>query len=301
MVVQSIGLTCQGDVRTWPAQMGVRMGNVGGHSYEERVILFLDFLGFKEIISQTENDEVLIDRIVRAIDHLKVVAEEEGLHNTLKVTQFSDSIVVSYAVNDPSAVFWLINNLGYCVVDLTYRGFLLRGAVTVGPLLHTSEHLFGPAMVKAYELESKVAKYPRVIVDEEVFQIARQSRSEDHDPDEEEGYVKAFLRVDEDGQRYLDYISWSAVVATIGADFDSYCPYLERISALIKTGITHKDRRVREKYLWLYQRYLEAIAAFEATPEDFPGRIENPEIHDFIVSLPRFVVEVDKARNLSDA
>ncbi len=272
------------------------MAKKGGHAYEERVILFLDFLGFKEIIEQTEQDEELINRIARAIDHIKTVAEEEGLHETQQVTQFSDSLVVSYAVHDPSAVFWLINNLGYCVVELAYQGFLLRGAVTVGPLLHTSDHLFGPAMVKAYELESKTAKYPRVIVDEEVFEVARQSRSKLHDPDEEEGYVKAFLRTDEDGLHYLDYVSWSAVVATIGADADSYCPYLERLSSLIGVGISHSAPRVQEKYLWLYERYLEEIAVFEATPEDFPGRVENPDVHDFIVSLPRFVAEVAKAR-----
>lgn len=37
--------------------------------------------------------------------------------------------------------------------------------VTVGDLLHTERHLVSPAMVKAYELESKVAKFPRVLLD----------------------------------------------------------------------------------------------------------------------------------------
>jgi len=138
-------------------------------NYEERVILFLDFLGFRELIDDTIENPSRIQEITDAIDHLAEIADETEFYPTQRVTQFSDSMVVSYAVHERSAVFELLNDIAFCLVDLVERGFLLRGAVTCGDLLHTKKHLLGPAMVRAYELESKCARFPRVIIDENVF------------------------------------------------------------------------------------------------------------------------------------
>jgi hypothetical protein len=43
-------------------------------------------------------------------------------------------------------------------------GFLIRGGVTIGNLYHAQGIVFGPAMVEAYELESRTAVYPRIVV-----------------------------------------------------------------------------------------------------------------------------------------
>lgn len=49
-------------------------------------------------------------------------------------------------------------------------GFIARGAITHGDLFYDNEKniWFGPAMNRAYFLESKKAKVPRVIIDPEV-------------------------------------------------------------------------------------------------------------------------------------
>ena len=49
------------------------------------------------------------------------------------------------------------------------KGILLRGGITVGQLCHKDNIVYGPAMVEAYELESKSAIYPRVIVSEKFY------------------------------------------------------------------------------------------------------------------------------------
>lgn len=41
----------------------------------------------------------------------------------------------------------------------------MRGAVTVGAIHHDQHIVFGPALNRAYELESKVAFYPRILID----------------------------------------------------------------------------------------------------------------------------------------
>ena len=110
-------------------------------SYENRLVLFIDFLGFKNLIARTSGDEQLLEKIVSAMDHIKQIADESEFFDTQRVTQFTDSMVVSYRVDEKSAVFDLITNIGFMLVDLAGRGFLLRGAVTVGQLFHTPEHV----------------------------------------------------------------------------------------------------------------------------------------------------------------
>ncbi|HTY68920.1 MAG TPA: hypothetical protein VMH36_19865, partial [Alphaproteobacteria bacterium] len=131
--------------------------------YEQRLILFLDFLGFKEVVAQTTKEPAHLRTVLRAIDNVRELGSEKSLHRSLRATHFSDSLVISYRIQEQSAVFWLLNQLVYPIIQLPGRGFLLRGAITAGPLLHTKEYLVGPAMVKAYRMESKEAKFPRVI------------------------------------------------------------------------------------------------------------------------------------------
>lgn len=259
--------------------------------YEQRLVLFIDFLGFKEVVAGTAHDPRALRRLIAA---LNAVGElEADAIESQQVTQFSDSIVVSYRVDEVSGVFWLLDAMAKTVVDLAGRGFLLRGAVTIGDLYHTPQHVVGPAMVVAYELESKVAKYPRVIIDPQVLRVARRHRSELHSPREEERYVRSFMRKDTDDQFYFDYISWETVVNVVGADDDDYGEYLAVISKLLGRRLRHTDLRVREKYRWVHRHYAAALDTFARMPTDHPYRRQSPENCKIIEALPRYDDLVD--------
>lgn len=197
------------------------------HAYEDRLILFIDFLGFQEHIGRTTHDGRHLDRIAAALRSLRDVGMEQKYFASQQLTHFSDSVVVSFKIDEPSAVFWLLNQIGMAVIEMAGSGFLVRGAVTAGKLLHTPELLLGPAMVEAYRLESKVAKFPRVIVDPQVIALARSHRSAQHTPDDEEAYVRSGLVEDEDSQLWIDYVSWDAVVGA-GLDPEAYPEYRKR-------------------------------------------------------------------------
>ena len=144
-------------------------------------------------------------------------------------------------------------------------------------------------MVRAYEMESQTARFPRVIVDPAVIRLARRHRNEDHTPADEEGYVRGFMAEDDDGQLFIDYVSLNAVVAVAGANDDGYPGYLATLSRLLRTGLAHADSRVAEKYLWLHPRYLAALEVIRSQPEDGPYRRENPENCAAIEGLPRLI------------
>jgi len=138
-------------------------------AYEDRIILFIDFLAFKEHIDRTASEPAFLQKVVDALQELREISMEEEVFGSQQMTHFSDSVVLSYRIEETSAVFWLLTQIELAVISMAGMGFLVRGAVTVGPVLHTKELLLGPAMVAAYKLESEVARYPRVVVDPSVI------------------------------------------------------------------------------------------------------------------------------------
>jgi hypothetical protein len=220
----------------------------------------------------------------------------EQIHESQRVTQFSDCIVVSYKVDEQSGVFNLLNNIAFCVIQLASQGFLLRGGVTVGDLYHTEKHVVGPAMIEAHRLESQVAKYPRVLIDPTLIAVARNAHNEDHAPDDEEEYVRVFMTPDQDGQYFFDYVSWKSVVADTGCDDEAYPEYLQTIGFLIREGLQHADKRVVEKFLWLHKKYIAAIESFEIIPAEHTYRRQNWEQCNAIQSLRKFEDLAETAR-----
>jgi len=80
---------------------------------------------------------------------------------------------------------------------LLLAGHLTRGAVVRGKLHHDSSHILGPALVKAHKIESKIAKYPRIVVDDSARPLLAQLFAD-------EGRL---IRADSDGLYVLDCLS----------------------------------------------------------------------------------------------
>lgn len=264
-------------------------------SYEDRLILFIDFLGFSEIVGKTATSSKALLRLIRAMDRLGEI-DGLGIRASQKVTQFSDSIVASYRITEPSAVFHLLNAIAFCVVDLAHMGYLVRGGVTAGKLYHTRKHVVGPAMIDAYRLESKVAQVPRVVIDKNLLEIARKYRDEMHTEEDEAGYASHFMTPDRDGQYFFDYVSFGSVVDVTGVEADIYPEYLRGIGRILADGLAHPELAVRAKYVWLHRLYLAEIEQVESLPVDHPFRVKEPEILQGIVLLPKLAATAAAVR-----
>ena len=268
-----------------------------GPRYERRIVLFIDFLGFKELVERTRREPGRLADLVGAMDEVgKIGISDADLYRSQQVTQFSDCIVVSYKVDEESAAFWLLSEVAFCVIALVERGYLLRGAITVGDLLHTDIHVVGPALVEAYELESRTAKHPRVIVDPGLLTVARSARSAQHTSTEEEEYVRAFLTRDDDGHDYFDYVSWRSVVEVTGGSDEYYPGYMQKIHDIVAAGLGHDSPGVLEKYLWLHAKYLSQIRIFENLPPDHGYWSQSPGHRDILLGLPDLTGPASAAR-----
>ena len=66
-------------------------------------------------------------------------------------------------------LYWELLDLAYIQSHLAEDGILIRGATTVGDIYVDERLIFGPALIRAYELERGVASYPRIIIDSRVL------------------------------------------------------------------------------------------------------------------------------------
>jgi hypothetical protein len=140
-------------------------------SYERRVVAFYDVLGWRAKIAEAGTDPTEIGelrRIILGSTRITRLSAEDFSESDIRTSSFSDNIVVSMPVSQLS-LYRLLGSVGCLVLAAAANGFLVRGGVTIGDLVHDSECVFGPALNRAYELESTIAKLPRVVIDEVVL------------------------------------------------------------------------------------------------------------------------------------
>jgi hypothetical protein len=153
---------------------------------ENRVVAFVDILGFRSVLSRVfdRGDLPLYGRIRKALRSLSIHAQltnrpifphpEELGPATARATAFSDCIVFSDTLT-PLGVESVGAKVALLITWLLRDGILCRGAIAAGPTVHEEDILFGPGLVAAYELESRAAVYPRVILSPGVATMVKSS------------------------------------------------------------------------------------------------------------------------------
>jgi hypothetical protein len=163
--------------------------------YTERYVTFADILGFAEIVRKSAQDSSprRHDELLRAL--IEAGAYHPGLDasDDIQFQTFSDSIVMSSASTVSGLQHILVS-----MIDLSIRllrdGLLIRGAIAKGGLHHKQSIMFGPAFLEAYGIESKIAKYPRIVLSREVHKDFEAI---------EGGLTFPQIRLAEDGPPYL--------------------------------------------------------------------------------------------------
>jgi len=132
--------------------------------YTESVVTFLDILGFGSLVS----DEEQFEKIERTLNRLQEWTQFEEFQTEgfeQRATNFSDCCVRSTPIVKSTGESNSFGILAHEILDLVHaqlnligmESVLLRGAVTVGSLHHEEDQVFGPALVRAYYLETDVA------------------------------------------------------------------------------------------------------------------------------------------------
>jgi hypothetical protein len=141
---------------------------LGNPAYERKIVAFYDTLGWRAKIAAAGSDQKKIGDLRRQIlGHQRLYRTRANDVGALEIrfSSFSDNVVMSLPLSQMN-LFNLLGGLGCMVLEAATQGFLMRGGITIGDIVHDDESVFGPGLNRAYELEKDMADYPRIVIDE---------------------------------------------------------------------------------------------------------------------------------------
>jgi hypothetical protein len=235
--------------------------------YEKRVVAFIDILGFKDKVKESENDSSVLNSIDSLLQYLfawetgqankwdcKFIQNESEVQKNktaygvdrIYCTCFSDSLAVSMPYDLLTVIqhfSTFVSNLAHICSKFMQAGIPIRGGITVGDLIHTEKGLYGPAMNEAVELEKNVV-YPRIILSKDLIGRLQFSSNPVHP------YNKFLTRFDDGcvGVHSMKYFEYQANT------------YLNELTRARKDLLENLDKHlcnpyVFEKYKWLTEEF----------------------------------------------
>lgn len=250
--------------------------------YESRLVTFIDILGFKEIVIESEKDLKKLSLLYSVLNYLKdweaseswdlrlveieEDAQKKGVQNfeirgKTNSTSFSDSIFVSVKldnnVNEMAST--LIVNLAYIGAILLEQGILFRGGLTIGNIIHKENGtVFGQGLIDAFRLESNCARYPRIILSDNLLTKLNYPIETKKNRYPYHHYIERFS----DGcvgfhqmKHYQVVENWTEMTS------DKLLESLDKVRRVIIAGLdlSFEKPEVFEKYKWLKEQYNKLI------------------------------------------
>lgn len=240
-------------------------------------VLFFDILGTSAM-----------SRAPNAIDHLRglrpaleAAIERAGTDERVfgqASTWFTDNAVVATPLGEPQFTEGITVGLqvaaAYLLLVCWERGFLGRGAITVGEHYMDERFVFGPALIEAVDME-KAARWPRVTVSPDALRFERHhSRAY---AQKLQSVQSRCLTLDEEGVAFIDHLG---IYIDEEDDPESLEHFLRRHQAATEEGLraNERDSPAWEKWRWL-------------------GEYQNHALVSRLVDPDRFLVSIDEQRH----
>lgn len=197
------------------------------------VVGFLDILGFSSMVEEDSNgaEPKYLPVFLDVFEELAASIGNGGPD----VKMFSDSIIIA-APFDPENVVGVLKVAAAMQRLFVRRNVLIRGGVAFGKHFSNANVTFSQALVNAYLIESKVARFPRIVVDEGVLNFAWH-HSETSDLIREE--IRKAVIMDRDGAMFINYL-----------DEENLADLTPDIRAYIEENLSRRET-ILEKMRWL--------------------------------------------------
>lgn len=165
---------------------------------EKCIVAFIDILGVSAKIKNS---------VEEAIQDIWVFCHRvmKTTYNThIKVKIFSDNIFLCASLGNGEDTqvlndfLSIINDIETTMINVNH--LFVRGAIVVGNVHFEENFVLGEALLKAYEIESKVAIFPRIVVDESVFEYINKE--------------SPYFKKDMDGFYFYDFLKTTGYVFT---------------------------------------------------------------------------------------
>ena len=238
--------------------------------YEERLVVYLDILGWKKTIEDSVSNPELVKQMGLGLERISFQKELAKFSpNDMKVAQFSDSIIFSLKIEESIPLDALLNELAftlnYIIRNLLHMGSLLRGAITTGQLLHTDSMIYGPALVRAIEIESNKGypRHPRIVLDPNLAGLDRLVVGCPIIEGQTVRFKKTW-RKDEDGWVFYDFLQPSSLSEKPGKEFEASLTSIRTL--ILKNLKIHASQpSILSKYIWMANYFNSVLAEYPDT------------------------------------
>lgn len=237
--------------------------NKGNIKYQNHLTVFFDILGFADLVNRTQ-DALDIYDIVNKLNFIS-----SDLKKNMKRATFSDLVVLATTQTTSTRGFDahvilnnIFNEIARIQAQLINNSILVRGGVTYDKLYVDKNFIFGKGLNYAYQLESKTANYPRIIIDPIVFDIYN-STYENHSQ----------ITMDNDGLYYVDYLKYITAnhneYLSVENFFKSHKEFIEQqVEQINNSGISSKNL----KYTWLILKHNQCLSQL---PDNYSTETRN--------------------------
>lgn len=158
------------------------------------VAAFLDIMAFRALLQSHQDDARwhihVMNSFSDALSRSRSTLEEiESLPSPdpmkrqpwaprVQMLSFADCVVIS-AEDRPGGMWRVAHATTILGIELAKKGLYCRGGIARGSVLYGDLSLIGLGIIKAVELEEKTAKYPRIVIADE---LAHQLENRFHTP-----------------------------------------------------------------------------------------------------------------------
>ncbi len=238
--------------------------------YSNCIVTYLDILGFKNIIETKSPEEIKTFLDIFLYSSLK--ESGNNILSDVKLSFFSDLIVrtrdLANVGENPLYIQSIIVDEIKCLKRIqktliTEECLVPRGGMTIGEIYQDRDNIFGPALNKAYDLESKKALFPRIILDDKAVQVFIKLKCIEHKDLKaktpfDRKYIKSdLISCDEKNSEDFFYINYLAP----DMDKDVDIEFLIHHKDLIQKNLRQYryNAKTLSKYIWLKTYHNEAI------------------------------------------
>ena len=245
------------------------------------VCVFFDVLGFRQTTEDAiykGNPDKFLGRFQRVLVREIIAFRRKFKALDWKYRVFTDNIVLAAPVfDDGEDEFGMLHDaLCRCQLEMAAEGFFVRGGVSVGGL-HMDEYvIWGPALLEAYDLESKHALFPRIVLSEDMVAMVRKHIGYYDDPST--APQNSALLMDPDGKSFLNYLDAALIDAPATRHWHLVISHKAKIEAALNK---HRGNpRIWDKYYWCatYHNYFCGLVSNE------PGYTNNFLVSNKIAS-----------------
>ena len=216
--------------------------------YDEKLVAFIDILGVTDKVAVGGDDALQIVTIMKQV-RTYVESECNTLfkEDRLISLQIGDGFVIVADTDCINEICKILSVVQWRV--LIYSQMLLRGALTAGKVAvgENGEYFIGPAVIKALELESQNAIFPRIIYENK--KIEKYINKED--------FEFKYIVEDQDKIKYIDYIQYNLDTEQLTGEKLEQLLTEQEVNKMLKEAYEKtmcKNRRVAQKYGWLISK-----------------------------------------------